>query len=131
MSTHNKSKNTKSVNRENVRVSIQAASILNLLYRYKKITWPVTVTVRGKGGSGRLFFFRDHEDILSFMDRCEGLQVCYFGVVRDEIMLDLSDDGEVIVNAKEFRKARDGERLTEREVTRFFLERCGDLKKPA
>lgn len=128
----NNPKNSKPNNKtpENIEVVIPAASLLDVMRRYKKITWPVTVTIRDYRRAGTLFFLRNRKDLEELRSRTEGLQVAYFRKVRNEMILDLAKDARVTVKYKLFRKPRNAALLSPREVIRYFLYRTGDLKEP-
>ncbi|MCR5675779.1 MAG: hypothetical protein K6G16_08730 [Lachnospiraceae bacterium] len=114
---------------ETIQVIVPAESLLDVMRRYKKVTWPVTVTIRDRRRGGTLFFLRNRGELEAFRKQAEGLQVAYFGKVRDELMVDLGKDAKVTVNYKSFRKARSAGLLTPSEAVRYFLYRTGDMKE--
>ena len=116
---------------ENIQVIIPATSIMKVMRRYKKITWPVAVTIRDQDRSGTLFFLRDKSDLEAFQSRVGDLQVAYFGKVRDEMFLDLGRDARVSVRYRSFRKPWNAELLSMTEIIRYFLYRTGDLVEPS
>ena len=116
---------------ENIQVIIPATSLMKVMRRYKKITWPVAVTIRDQDRSGKLFFLRDKSDLEAFQSRVGDLQVAYFGKVRDEMFLDLARDARVSVRYRSFRKPRNAALLSPTEIIRYFLYRTGDLVEPS
>ena len=126
----NRKKKNKNKTPEDIQVIIPAVSLLDVLRRYKKMTWPVTVTIRDSSRGGNLFFLRDSKELKNFRDHADGLYVSYFGRVRNEIMIDLDRKATVTVKYRHFRKPRNAELLTANETVRYFLYRTGDLKEP-
>ncbi len=114
---------------ETIQVVVPAASLLDVMRRYKKMTWPVTVTIRDRNRGGTLFFLRNRRELEAFRKQAGELQVAYFGKVRGELMVDLGKNAKVTVNYRSFRKARGAGLLSPSEVVRYFLYRTGDLKE--
>lgn len=115
---------------ETIQVIIPATSLWDVLRRYKKLVWPVAVTIRNHGRGDTVIYLRNKEELEEFRSHTEGLQIAYFRKVRNEMMVDLAKNARVTVKYKFFRKSRNGELLSLREVTRYFLYRTGDLKEP-
>ena len=120
----------KAKNPETIQVAVPAASLVDVMRRYKKMTWPVTVTIRDRSRGGTLFFLRNRRDLETFRKQTGDLQVAYFAKVRNELLVDLDKNAKVTVRYSSFRKARGAELLSPSEVVRYFLYRTGDLKEP-
>ncbi len=115
---------------ETIRVVVPAASLLDVMRRYRKITWPVTVTIRDRGTGGTLLLLRNRGELEHFRDRACDLQVAYFRKVRGELFLDLSGNATLTVRYRTFRRAGRAGLLVPTETVRYFLYRTGDLKEP-